>query len=49
MKLRFWLAILASLALSGCALLRHDAVVCGVFPEDEAFLQGIPVDGEWAQ
>ena len=47
--MRFWLAILASLALSGCALLRHDAVVCGVFPEDEAFSGGIAIEEDWAQ
>ena len=41
--------ILASLTLSGCALLRHDAVVCGVFPADEAFDGGIAVEEEWAQ
>jgi hypothetical protein len=48
--LRFWLSILASLFLSGCALLRHDAVVLSVFPDEEAFLsQGIDVDEAWAK
>ena len=49
MKFRFWLAILAGLMLSGCALLHHDAVVRSVFPDDAAFEQGIPVCEDWAE
>ena len=49
MKLRVWFAIAAGLLLSGCALLRHDAVVRGAFPEDSAFEQGVVVTEAWAQ
>ena len=44
-----WLAVLAALALGGCAVLRHDAAVRGVFPDEAAFADGIPVAEEWAR
>ena len=44
------LAIAAALLLSGCALIRHDSTVCGIFPdESEYHIHGIPVEGEWAK
>jgi len=44
------LAIAAALMLSGCAVLRHDAAVCGIFPDEaEYHLHGFHVDGEWAK
>lgn len=42
-------AVLAALVLTGCAVLRHDAIVCGVFPEESAYEAGIPVEGDWAK
>ena len=41
--------ILLALLLSGCTLLRHDAVVRSVFPDEAAFETGIPVKEEWAR
>ena len=42
-------SILAALLLTGCAVLRHDSTVYGVFPEESAYSSGIPVDAEWAR
>lgn len=49
--MRLWASIALALALSGCALLRHDAVVRGVFPPDEAeaWAGAVPVGEAWAQ
>ena len=47
--MRTALAILAALAISGCVVLRHDSIVRGVFPDDSAFDDGIPVAEEWAR
>lgn len=48
--MRLWASIALALLLSGCALLRHDSVVRGVFPGDEAAWEGaIPVEEAWAQ
>lgn len=46
---RVWLAVFVAACLTGCAVLRHDAVVRGVFPEDAAFDGGAIVTEEWAQ
>lgn len=44
------LAILAALFLTGCALVRHDAVVEGVFPPDDAAWAGaVELPEGWAE
>jgi len=47
--MKLFLAIVAVLVVGGCAVLRHDSIVRGVFPEPEAFDGGIPVAEEWAR
>ena len=47
--MRLFLTIILSLALSGCALLRHDSIAEGIFPDAEAYYGGELIDAEWAQ
>ncbi len=44
------LAIIAALLFTGCAVMRHDSAVAGIFPDEAEYLQdGFPVEGEWAR
>jgi len=48
--MRLVLSILASLVLTGCAVLRTDSEVVEIFPEEyEYHVNGFHVDGDWAK
>ena len=48
--MKFWASILLALLVSGCAVLRHDSLVEGIFPDEAEYAEhGIPVEGDWAR